>query len=729
MKFLSCYIAGFGKFIDCSFDFSADLVVIKEDNGWGKTTLAAFLKCMLYGMDGGRSKSLENNERAKYLPWKTSAFGGSLTFSYRGNVYRIERTFGKTAAGDDVRVYDQNNMPCYLFGDKPTRLGELLFGIDAESYERSVYIPQGEVPTGVLPDTMKNRLLALLGNTSTGEGTGKALEILENAERALRAKRRPAKGKLDVIDERLAQIAQEKADSQNFALMAKQAQEEIDALDEKIRFLQQKIEEYSQVLTQAESEQQAQAKAAYLQQIRLKLSSAQTNMSALQTFFNGVEPHTVQIDSIGAAITQLYQWKEEIEGLERNLHKTELVLQEKSALESKKESLEKMLRSYRLVLDKTEQTRGAGMRAMQTWQWLMVALGVLMLALGGAFCFANAVLGGGAMVLGVVLAVIGFAVRVKDKTELPQSKEEVARAYRETEGEWAQTQQALNGYLADLSQQTEQLRAQQKQLCERINGLEEKLKALFQRFPALEGYDYRVAFSTLNEKMNAYQNVKTEIESQNRALQEAEHAQFAITQTALDPQLETIRMQRGGMESELQEISVYRARLIAKQENYESHDVGLLLNGEETQLTEEKERLEKRLFAVRAAKDFLMRAQENLATRYLDPVTKYCSGYLQTMGAGMRSIRFSAEGEPLFEEDGAIRETAYYSAGMQGLVGFCTRIALAETVFAQEKPCLILDDPFTDFDDEKTEKAKQLVRSLSNRYQILYFTCKKERKI
>ena len=58
MKFLSCYIAGFGKFIDRSFDFSADLVVIKEDNGWGKTTLAAFLKCMLYGMDGGRSKNI-----------------------------------------------------------------------------------------------------------------------------------------------------------------------------------------------------------------------------------------------------------------------------------------------------------------------------------------------------------------------------------------------------------------------------------------------------------------------------------------------------------------------------------------------------------------------------------------------------------------------------------------------------------------------------------------------
>jgi uncharacterized protein YhaN len=83
MKILSAYIAGFGKFANRSFDFSSDLTVIKEDNGWGKTTLADFIRCMLYGQDAGRGKSVENNERAKYAPWNGGAYGGSLTFLYQ----------------------------------------------------------------------------------------------------------------------------------------------------------------------------------------------------------------------------------------------------------------------------------------------------------------------------------------------------------------------------------------------------------------------------------------------------------------------------------------------------------------------------------------------------------------------------------------------------------------------------------------------------------------------
>ena len=65
MRILSCYIAGFGKFAEQKFDFTAPLTVIRGDNGWGKTTLADFLRCMLYGLDGGRIKSVENNDRMR----------------------------------------------------------------------------------------------------------------------------------------------------------------------------------------------------------------------------------------------------------------------------------------------------------------------------------------------------------------------------------------------------------------------------------------------------------------------------------------------------------------------------------------------------------------------------------------------------------------------------------------------------------------------------------------
>jgi uncharacterized protein YhaN len=190
-----------------------------------------------------------------------------------------------------------------------------------------------------------------------------------------------------------------------------------------------------------------------------------------------------------------------------------------------------------------------------------------------------------------------------------------------------------------------------------------------------------------------------------------------------------LQTQKDEVDRELQSLLVYRERLQTELETYEDRNAVADLEAEEQRLLEERTRLQRRLLSVQAAKEIMLRAQENLATRYLDPVTKHCRQYLQTMGAGMESLRFTADGMPLFEENGMLRETAYYSEGMQGLVGFCTRIALAETIFQMEKPCLILDDPFTELDDEKTEQAKRFIRSLAERYQIVYFTCKKDRKV
>ncbi|MBQ3516575.1 MAG: AAA family ATPase, partial [Lachnospiraceae bacterium] len=51
MRLVSCYIENFGKLHRFSYDFQEGLNVICEENGWGKTTLAAFLKAMFYGME------------------------------------------------------------------------------------------------------------------------------------------------------------------------------------------------------------------------------------------------------------------------------------------------------------------------------------------------------------------------------------------------------------------------------------------------------------------------------------------------------------------------------------------------------------------------------------------------------------------------------------------------------------------------------------------------------
>lgn len=117
-----------------------------------------------------------------------------------------------------------------------------------------------------------------------------------------------------------------------------------------------------------------------------------------------------------------------------------------------------------------------------------------------------------------------------------------------------------------------------------------------------------------------------------------------------------------------------------------------------------------------------------MASRYLDPVERGCQQYLGFLGYG-GNLRFAADGAPVFEEQGAFRALGYYSVGSRELVGLCTRIALVDAVFKKELPVLIFDDPFVNLDDGKTERAKALLKELSKRYQILYLTCKSERKI
>ena len=151
---------------------------------------------------------------------------------------------------------------------------------------------------------------------------------------------------------------------------------------------------------------------------------------------------------------------------------------------------------------------------------------------------------------------------------------------------------------------------------------------------------------------------------------------------------------------------------------------------EEERLYKEKERLERRLSVIVKAKEILLNARRNIAAQYLDPVEKLCKQYAKTLGiTGAETLLLSGEGKPLFEENGSIRQAEYYSAGTRGLLDFCLRIALAETLYREEKPVLVLDDPFAELDDLKTQQAKRLIFELAKTYQIVYFTCKTERSL
>ncbi len=747
MRLHSCYIAGFGKFVDRSFDFSSDLTVFKEDNGWGKTTLADFLKCMLYGMDNGRGKSIGANERLKYEPWNGNAYGGSLIFSCGGKRYRVERSFGKTVAADTARIYDENNMPTYEFGDKAERLGEVLFGVDRESYQRSVYIPQGAADTGGLPDEVKTRLLVLLGNGGADDnGADRAVERLDAAERALRARRSPKNGKLDVIDERLAQLTRQKATCEEYAVLSAKTEEELKALSADIHACGERLKGLDATIEQINRQNELATKQELYAELQSQKNALRRETEKMQMFFGKIDPKTVNLQGLQTAITEFYTLKKEIGDLEERLYKTEGQARERATALARASQLEQTIarcqRDWAQNNEKQARKAEKNVRRKQThkkrkFTGLRLFLSFLAIVVGAVFVDTRPIYGYPLLIFGALVAAISFLKALPPKRSKDKSDEVEVMSmieYQQAEGELAGLNKALKAFPADLEERRQTLVAAREEKKGRADGLEKAIGDFLRNFSFEETYDYRASLATLKNCVDAMERLSQETahcDEKMRALTGGADGNevVGVKERLRASDLERYKAQRRQAEGVKDELLARHAALSAKSENYAEKARKGDLEAEEERLTEEKTRLEKKLYAIQEAKKFLLRAKENMATRYLDPVGRNCERYLATLGADAATIRFAADGSPLFEESGVLHTTECYSAGWKELVWFCTRLSLVQAIFEKEPPTLVLDDPFSDLDDKKTEKAKKLVKELSGRYQIIYFTCKKERAL
>lgn len=150
MRILSCHIENFGKFHDYSINFSDGTNVVCEENGWGKSTFAAFIQAMFYGFDGERKRSLEENERKRYKPWQGGVFGGQLVFEIQGRVYQISRIFQDKEINDEFELRDvKTNLPSKEYSKN---IGEEIFKINKESFKRTIFIGQSECETSSTDD-------------------------------------------------------------------------------------------------------------------------------------------------------------------------------------------------------------------------------------------------------------------------------------------------------------------------------------------------------------------------------------------------------------------------------------------------------------------------------------------------------------------------------------------------------------------------------------------------
>ncbi len=143
MKINKVYIKGFGKLKDYEIEFEDGFQVIGAENEFGKSTILEFIGMMFYGKKSGGQNPLKNT-RLKYRPWSGGEMGGMIEFEYRGDTYRIEKLFGKSASTDKqliINITDDKRIEL----PQGTEAGMYFWGMDADAFERSVFIRQSRM--------------------------------------------------------------------------------------------------------------------------------------------------------------------------------------------------------------------------------------------------------------------------------------------------------------------------------------------------------------------------------------------------------------------------------------------------------------------------------------------------------------------------------------------------------------------------------------------------------
>ncbi|MBE6620242.1 MAG: hypothetical protein E7625_02605 [Ruminococcaceae bacterium] len=185
MRIIGLHVQNFGGLCDHTETFEEGLNLRLHPNGWGKSTLAVFIKAMLYGLPATTKRSLIENERKRYSPWNGGAYGGSLDIEVGGEAYRIERFFGAKEAEDRLNVLSLRT-GAEADTEWASNPGEGLFGVDAAAYERSTYLSQR--PDDMTRDgtvSIHTKLNRLVDATDDLANYDRAMELLEKRRREL----------------------------------------------------------------------------------------------------------------------------------------------------------------------------------------------------------------------------------------------------------------------------------------------------------------------------------------------------------------------------------------------------------------------------------------------------------------------------------------------------------------------------------------------------------------
>lgn len=730
MKIKNLFIGNFGKLKDKNFDFSDRLNIIYGKNEAGKSTLSAYMKYMLYGFSSRQGRSVDSNDKTKYMPWDAEVMTGSAIVENGGDEFRIER---KTGTKSTLKITDKNGKEL-LFGKEP---GEEFFGLDEAAFSKMAYIRQNDISgdkMSNLPDIVQNAVYSA-DETVDIEKARKKLSDFRNVYRSKVGKR----GKCYELDDKIREL----------------------------RYDFDKASELHKTLLSAEAK---------LAETRAKIKSNEERAQLLEKELQNIDGFEAKgiIDKIVAAKTELENAGAELEKAKERItfdgntvsaQKMQAILDVNSKVMRTKQELSRIEEAYKAVCDERKKISDKDpvlskcpdekVAGIDTYRKELAAadgkrfrcmifaiVSAVMALLFGVGHFVLPSLGGGAFMLIMcavflclagVFGVLSFFGDKKLKKLLSELGFESTDEFNTFVTEYPAAKEKLSQITAKQEILEEELENKRVDL-EKANDEFSELLSGLGRENAQDGSDViseiKEAFEIYVEKENEYKRLESVFDTflltnDLHALSESANNCTHTPERDRKTVLREYEFFKKANEN-LSELEKQYIRQSAAPTSTVRKPSEILSERQATEALLEK--ATEKADAAELALESLEKACAELKGGISPRIAAKAGEFFSLFTDGKYdSLAVSGQFGLGVTDGGVIRDSGYLSQGTRDAAYLALRLSLCENLF-KDKPPLVLDEVFAYVDDKRLEKILEVLVTLSEKYQIFLFTCHKREK-
>ncbi len=683
--------ASFGRLEGEELTLSPGLNVIEAPNESGKSTWAAFLRAMLYGIPTAqRPKNGLLPDKQRYQPWSGAPMSGSIDLSWQGKEITLRRTSpgGGRPMGEAEAVYTgtEERLPELRAGVP----GEILLGVTEPVFRRSAFISGADMSLDANSE-LEKRITRLV---TSGEERSSYTEADERLRRWQRKRRWRSSGALPEAEGQRKELQDKliRIEEENKRLSELRA--EADKLQAQKAALEGELKLHLRDERRAELKRRASAEEAYRDACRSEEELSQ-KYQELNSAAAALSPEKVQ--ALRAAAVRL----------------EEAVRDRDTAAEAHAKTKE----ALDALPPPEKQPNPKKVPVL-----ILFILGVAALLggfAGGMGLYAATVgLSYGLILLGIVLLFIAALLLFSGRKK-------------------ARTLEAEKAHERELRQQAEETAGKLLEACEAETAQcrtarEAALAALGEGPDAAPEEAARRAEALLGEVRDARLQAENARELKARLTPEPLPPLEPIPEDELEGEA---RIKKAAAEDYLrrteERLREVRRELDRGEGFFDLLGDPLVLASQEAKLTGDIHRLQEEYDALDLAQEALREANTQLQTLFSPLISRRAAALLARMtDSAYAGVYFDREMHFSAQRSGDLNARAldYLSEGTRNQLYLAVRLAICELMLSEEPCPLILDDVLAAFDDRRARDTLKLLLELSEGRQILLFTCQSREK-